>query len=107
MVADYSRPPAQTYGVEVVHSAKVITLFSSCNYSAENAAGACLLSERLAHLVSWRRPLVAAQETPELQWSGGLLPFTCDTKVPRASVLERLHEAHPAVMGGQNDHICG
>lgn len=76
-------------GVEIGSHAKVLTLFSSCNYANENAAGACFLANQQAHLVSWRRAAMSpprglhtaavpatVQDTviPMPTWSCGLLP---------------------------------
>lgn len=100
----------KSYGIEVTNSAKVVTLFSSCNYSGENAAGACLVSDGKVHLVSWRRsplspprshekPLVGKPQllagkptepsavagigkVPLPQWSCGLLPCSVGSQLP-------------------------
>ncbi|CUE71393.1 protein phosphatase, putative [Bodo saltans] len=71
------------HGLEIGNHAKVLTLFSSCNYANENAAGACYLANGAAQLVSWRRGPMSpprGQQTltdtaiPIATWSCGLLP---------------------------------
>jgi hypothetical protein len=79
----------KTYGVELSSGANVITLFSSCNYAGENAAGACLIHAGEVRLVAWRRDVPKRStglETMGSEWSSGMLPTLDLTEIPKQKV---------------------
>ena len=77
----------KAYGIELSSGAKVITLFSSCNYAGENAAGACLVNNGgEVRLVAWRRDAIRNQhESIASEWSSGMLPTLDITELPELS----------------------
>jgi hypothetical protein len=86
------------HGLEIGNHAKVLTLFSSCNYANENAAGACYLAGGVAQLVSWRREhmspprglhSVAATAVPAATWSCGLLPSSAHFSIQSKTINDQ------------------
>lgn len=99
----------KAHGIEVGSHAKVVTLFSSCNYANENAAGACFLADGMAHLVSWRRASMspprglhpAGDTAVPTCWSCGLLPssahFSLQYKTGATTNVEQSERRGPTV----------